>query len=149
MLVKYPKSKKVNSPEIVAEAMTQYMATAEEFDRMKEHFMVMGLSSASKPIYLEVSSMGTMTASLAHPREVFRRAVHQSCASIILIHNHPSGEINPSAEDRAITLQMTEAGKLLGIPVLDHVIVNTEPEGDLFEPKIRFYSFAKEGLIKP
>jgi len=64
-------------------------------------------------------------------------------------NNHPSGEINPSAEDRAITLQMTEAGKLLGIPVLDHVIVNTEPEGDLFEPKIRFYSFAEKGLIKP
>ncbi|MBN2202387.1 hypothetical protein JW777_10565, partial [bacterium] len=80
-----------------------------------------------------------LNASLVHPREVFKPAVDHTAASVILLHNHPSGEADPSAEDRAVTVQLAEAGRLMGIPVIDHVIV----AGD------RYYSFAKEGLIKP
>jgi DNA repair protein RadC len=154
MIVSYPK-KKIRSPEMVAEAMSKYMANkVDEFDRKKEHFMCMGLDSGHRLIYLEVVSMGTLNASLVHPREVFRRAVHHAAASLILIHNHPSGESAPSAEDRSITMQLCECGKLMGISVLDHVIVSGDPddqkpaiEGE--KPTLKYYSFSREGLIKP
>ncbi|HFE64018.1 MAG TPA: hypothetical protein ENK14_06320, partial [Caldithrix sp.] len=75
--------------------------------------------------------------SLVHPREVFQPAIIDSAAAIILLHNHPSGEISPSAEDRNITFRLLEAGKLLDIPVLDHVILGEN----------KYFSFKEEGLI--
>lgn len=153
MIIRHPK-KKIRSPEMVAEAMSKYMADkTDEFDRHKEHFLCMGLDSGHKLIYLEVVSMGTLNASLVHPREIFRRAVHAAAASVILIHNHPSGETAPSSEDRSITMQLCECGKLMGISVLDHIIVAYDPryqvpEADGVKPIINFFSFSKEGLIK-
>ena len=67
--------------------------------------------------------MGTLTASLVHPREVFRDAIRSAAAAIVLVHNHPSGDPSPSAEDRSVTERLRSAGALLGIRVLDHVIV--------------------------
>ena len=71
----------------------------------------------------ELVSQGTLTASLVHPREVFRPALRESAAALLLVHNHPSGDPTPSAEDREVTARLVRAGELLGIPVLDHVVV--------------------------
>lgn len=70
-----------------------------------------------------VVSQGTLTASLVHPREVFRPALREAAAAVVLVHNHPSGDPTPSREDREITTRLAAAGELLGIPVLDHVVV--------------------------
>ena len=71
----------------------------------------------------ELISQGTLTASLVHPREVFRPALREAAAALVLVHNHPSGDPTPSPEDRAITARLDAAGRLLGIRVLDHVVV--------------------------
>jgi DNA repair protein RadC len=73
--------------------------------------------------YIDLTSLGTLNASLVHPREVFRLAVMQGIASVILGHNHPSGSTEPSEEDLRITRRLVEAGKILGIEILDHVII--------------------------
>ena len=71
----------------------------------------------------ELVSQGTLTASLVHPREVFRPALREGAAAVLLVHNHPSGDPTPSREDREITERLVRAGELLGVPVLDHVVV--------------------------
>jgi DNA repair protein RadC len=76
---------------------------------------------------------GILDASLIHPREVFRPAVGEGAAGVILVHNHPSGDPTPSAEDRAVTRQLAEAGRALGIPVLDHVVVGRGSYASLAE----------------
>ena len=80
---------------------------------------------------------GTLTNSLVHPREVFREAIAERAAAIVLVHNHPSGDPTPSMEDRMVTRQLVEAGKLLEIPVVDHVIVG----------RGRYVSFSEAGLL--
>ena len=82
-------------------------------------------------------STGTQSATLVHPREVFRLAIAEGAAGIILVHNHPSGDPTPSADDRAITRQLVDAGKLLDIPVYDHVVIGNG----------RYVSFAEAGLL--
>jgi len=103
----------------------------------QETFQVLTLSQKHTLIDRHLVSLGSLTASLVHPREVFRRAIHDSAAAVILIHNHPSGDPTPSREDRDITRRLKEAGDLLGIPVLDHVIVG----------RGRYASLAEEGLL--
>jgi DNA repair protein RadC len=89
----------------------------------KEHLRGLFLNSHNKIIRDEVISIGTVNSNMIHPREVFRVAIECNAAAIVLAHNHPSGEITPSAEDVSITNQIVEAGKILGITVLDHVII--------------------------
>lgn len=89
----------------------------------REHFKVMLLNTKNHCISIETISIGTLNASLVHPREVFKLAVKKSAASIILAHNHPSGDSKPSKEDIEITKRLIEAGKILGIEVLDHLIL--------------------------
>ena len=89
----------------------------------KEHFMVIHLDSQSRIIKHEIVSIGTLNSSLIHPREVFLPAVREHANAIILAHNHPSGNPSPSQEDKEITVRLFEAGELLAIPVLDHVII--------------------------
>ena len=81
------------------------------------------LSSANKVIGFEVITEGLLNSSLCHPREVFRGAIVATAASIILVHNHPSGNLEPSQEDIAITKQLIDAGRICGIPVHDHLII--------------------------
>ena len=85
-------------------------------------------------IHDHVVSKGTLTGSAAHPREVFQEAIRQAAASIILMHNHPSGDPSPSPEDRAVTTRLREAGEILGIKVLDHIILGADD----------YYSFTDE-----
>jgi DNA repair protein RadC len=89
----------------------------------REHFVVILLSSKNAVIGVETVSVGTLNASIVHPREVLKPAVVNSAAAIILAHNHPSGVATPSQEDIAITKRIKKAGEVLGIDVLDHVIV--------------------------
>jgi DNA repair protein RadC len=97
-------------------------------DAKQEQFMVVCLSSANKVIRDRVITTGLLNSSLTHPREVFREAILESAAGVILLHNHPSGNLEPSREDIAVTKQLTEAGKIVGIPVHDHIII----AGDAF-----------------
>ena len=95
------------------------------------------LNSAHKVLGFEIITEGILNSSLAHPREVFRGAIVATCAAIILAHNHPSGNSEPSTEDITITKQIVEAGKIIGIPVHDHIIF----------AGTRYISFAERGLI--
>ena len=104
----------------------------------KEIFLILALNSANKLIRQIKISEGILNSSLVHPREVFRPAILESAASIILLHNHPSGEVDPSAEDKSITRRLVEAGRLMDIPVLDHIIIGHQ----------QYFSFREAGLIE-
>jgi len=104
----------------------------------REHFVGLYLNTANNLITIHTVSVGTLNSSLVHPREVFKLAYMVNAASVVVSHNHPSGNAEPSQEDIAITKQLVEAGKILGIPLYDHVIV-TEGNG--------YTSFTERGLI--
>jgi len=117
------KKKSINKPEDLARILQDILKTEDRYDQDKEHFWAIGLNSRNIIQYLELVSLGTLNASLVHPREVFRLSVHKAVASIIVAHNHPSGNAEPSREDLEITKRLVEAGKILGIEVLDHITV--------------------------
>jgi DNA repair protein RadC len=89
----------------------------------QERFLVVMLDGRHRVLGHETVSQGTLTASLVHPREVFRPALRAGAAALVLVHNHPSGDPSPSAEDREITRRLARAGEILGVRVLDHVVV--------------------------
>lgn len=127
-----PPRLKITDPEAVFRTYAPRLAHLK-----KEVFMILILSSANGLVRDVQLSEGILNSSLVHPREVFRTAILDTAASIILLHNHPSGEVMPSGEDRQITQRLVEAGKLLNIPVLDHIIIGGN----------RYYSFREAGLI--
>lgn len=105
--------------------------------QVRERFVVFWLDASNKVVGFEIVTEGTLNSSLAHPREIFRGAIVATAAAIIVAHNHPSGNTEPSTEDMEITRQLVESGKTIGIPVHDHVIF----AGDSFT------SLAERGLI--
>jgi DNA repair protein RadC len=107
-------------------------------DMDQEEFHILVLNTQNEILREVFITRGTVDASLVHAREVFKHALHQSVASIVLVHNHPSGEPAPSPDDRMITWELVQAGDLLGVPVSDHVIIG---EG-------RYYSFAERGQLR-
>ena len=92
-------------------------------DKKKEHFYALLLDSKNRIISEELISIGTLNASLIHPREVFNSAIKASANSIVLIHNHPSGDCEPSNEDKEVTRKLNDASNIIGIKVIDHVII--------------------------
>ena len=94
-----------------------------------EHFDVIGLSTKNHVIFKENISIGSLNASVVHPREAFKGLIRRSCASCILVHNHPSSDPSPSNEDILLTKQLVECGKIIGIEVLDHIIVGSDGGG--------------------
>ena len=106
-------------------------------DARQEEFHVLLLNTQHAVVRELVVTRGTLDASVVHPREVFRAAIIESAAAVILVHNHPSGDPTPSREDREVTDQMAEAGRLIGISVLDHIVI-----GDG-----RYVSFVELGLL--
>jgi len=88
-----------------------------------EYFIVVGLNNQHRFVYQDNISIGTVDRTIVHPRDVFRRAVKENVSAIILAHNHPSGALDPSPEDRNITDRLIKAGEIMGISVLDHVIL--------------------------
>lgn len=103
----------------------------------KEHFVIFYLNTRNQEICKEIISIGTLSASLVHPREVFEPAIKNLASGIILVHNHPSGITEPSEEDLIVTEKLCEAGELLDIRILDHVIVTEKS----------WFSFKERGLI--
>lgn len=106
-------------------------------DLKKEHFVVLYLNAKNQLVHKETISMGTLNANLVHPREVFEPALKYSAAQIIATHNHPSGDPKPSEDDKDVTKRLTEAGKLMGIDVMDHVIIT----------KNSYFSFKEEKIL--
>jgi len=104
----------------------------------REHFVILLLDQKNQVIGINTVSIGSLTASVVHPRECFKPAILSNAASIICGHNHPSSDCQPSREDRALTTRLVEAGKLLGIAVLDHVVIGGEG---------KYFSFGDEGLL--
>ena len=99
----------------------------------KEHFLIVILNTKNSILATPTISVGSLTASVVHPREIFSEALKYPCASIILVHNHPSGNSEPSREDIAVTKRIQSAGKVLDIPVLDHIIVGEHTFSSLKE----------------
>ena len=129
----------ITNPEQVAEIFQSIQRSENEIDRMKEKCWVVGLNTKNFIIYVELVSMGTLNASLVHPREVFRFAIMKGGVSgILVVHSHPSGDPEPSEDDIAITKRLCDAGKILGIELLDHVIVTHGPA---------FISFKAQGRL--
>ena len=106
-------------------------------NKKKEYFKVLSLDSRNKLISVDDISIGTINANLVHPREVFKTAIQHLATSIIVIHNHPSGDPEPSEADLKITKRLIEAGKLIDINILDHVIIT----------KTKFFSFKDKGIL--
>jgi len=106
-------------------------------DHKKEHFVIFYLDSRNQEIKREIVSVGSLNTNLVHPREVFEPAVRNLAAQIILAHNHPSGDPEPSEDDLEITKRLVESGKILGIEVIDHIIIT----------KTGFISFKDKNLI--
>jgi DNA repair protein RadC len=123
----------IQSPEDAAKIVLDYLRGTD-----REHFVGIYLNASNVLITIHTVSIGILNSSLVHPREVFKMACIVNAAAIIVAHNHPSGNIEPSAEDLSITRQLVEAGKILGIPLHDHIIV-TEENG--------YMSFAERNLI--
>lgn len=115
---KWYSEKKISSPKDVADIFIPLLK-----DELKERFMLVCLNSANKIIRSEIISIGTLNSSVVHAREIFKAAIENSSASVILIHNHPSGNPEPSNEDIAVTKKLVETGKILDIPVFDHLII--------------------------
>lgn len=112
-------------------------ACADMASMAQEAFVVLTLDQKHRIISRRMVSLGTLTEAMAHPRDVFRGAIEDNAAAVALVHNHPSGDPEPSRADRLLTQRMKEAGAILGIRVLDHVIIGRE----------KYYSFAESGAI--
>ena len=126
------------------DAVAAYLASAYAENPMQEAFYVIFLDRKSHPIGRIMITIGTLTATMAHPREVFRPAIVAGAAAVMVSHNHPSGDPAPSAADLQVTRQLRDASKTVDIPLLDHVIV-----GDVAaDPLGRgYYSFRQAGLL--
>lgn len=128
MLSKNEDLPRVKSPKDVADHLMSKM------DYLKqEHFKVILLDNKNNVLKIENISIGTLTATLVHPRDVFSGAIRKQAASVILVHNHPSGDPSPSQEDIAITKRLVSAGEILGISVFDHIIIGKKRFASLKE----------------
>jgi DNA repair protein RadC len=114
----YDKRPKINGMNDVVEAVKPMIA-----DPNKEFFIALYLNTKNGMLKQEVVSIGSLNANIIHPREIFKTACMISASSIIVAHNHPSGDPSPSREDIEITIKLSEAGKMMGIELLDHVII--------------------------
>ena len=123
--------------ERVTSASDVYSLLHEYSLKEKEHFLLVTMDGASKVIEKRVIHIGTLNQSLVHPREVFRPAILDNAAGVIISHNHPSGTLEASRADIQITQRLKEVAKLVGIELLDHVILSKEG----------YYSFSDEGLL--
>lgn len=127
-----PKKTPLTSPKLVADYFREKLGREK-----KEYFAIISLDSRNNVIKMSNISIGTLNANLVHPREVFKEAIQLSASQVILVHNHPSGDPEPSEDDLDITKRLAEAGKILGIEVVDHIIIT----------KNKVFSFKEKKLI--
>ena len=121
----------IDGPEKVAAFTRKFLAGAD-----REYLLALSIDNAGKLAAIEVVSIGTVNATLAEPREIFKHAILANAAGIVMVHNHTSGRCVPSDEDKETTKKIEKAGKILGIPLMDHIIV-----GD------GYFSFQADGLL--
>lgn len=127
-----PPHKKITIPYDVYRLLHQYV------DKPQEHFFAIYLNGANEVISYQIITIGLLNQTLVHPREVFAQALQLRASCIIVAHNHPSGNLYPSEDDKEVTLRLEEAGKILGVTLLDHIIFATKG----------YFSFKHQGLLK-
>lgn len=149
--IKFKQIKAVYETLTVKEDITNYLKTGQRYSaphqvfetfsflmkETKEMFITLHLDGKNRIIAMDLVSIGSLNQSIVHPREVFKTALLSSAAAIILVHQHPTGDPSPSSEDIAITRRLKEAGDIMGIKILDHIIVG---EG-------QYLSFVERGLL--
>jgi DNA repair protein RadC len=135
-LTELEKIKLINSDDIYS-VMQRILMRENKIERNKEHFWIIGLANNNRILYIELISLGSVKATLVEPMEVFSIALQKRTVKIILVHNHPSGSMQPSEEDKDITDKLIQVGLFLNIPVIDHLIINEKT----------YYSFSDSGLI--
>ena len=128
---------KIGSPEDIYSIMQKILMRENRMGRSKEHFWVIGLATSHEISYIELVSLGSISAAIVTPLEVFNLAVRKKSPKIVLVHNHPSGNLKPSRSDQEVTQQILEGGKTLTIEVLDHLIISEKG----------YYSFAEHQLL--
>jgi len=148
-----PEFKRCDTPERVIE----YARACQGYDALaQEWFAVVCLNSKNDAIAMHVVTVGTATATLVHPREVFRHAIADGACGALFVHNHPSGNARPSGQDRELTQRLVDGGKLLGIRIVDHVIIGAckarpltrdETSDPHREADAEFFSFCSAGLL--
>jgi len=126
--------KAITTPEEAASVIRDLIS---ESDR--EMFCVLNLNTKGFAINLNIVSIGTLNEAMAHPREVFKASILSNAAAIMLFHNHPSGKVEPTNEDKYTTQRLVECGRLMGIEVIDHIIVGTD--------KDKYFSFREEEIL--
>lgn len=139
MNVKLTKRQKVNvsHPEDVYPVMQQILLRESHLRRVQEHFWVIGLNNANKILFIELISLGASNRLDADPPDVYRMAIYKLAHRVILVHNHPSGRLEPSDADHNFTDRMLKAGRFLRIEVIDHLIIS----------ETGFYSMAQAGIM--
>ena len=126
-----PDNTRISHPSDVIPVVSHYA------DRQQEHFLSVSLNGAHEVIRTRVVSIGLVNRTLIHPREMYAGPMSDRAAAVIAVHNHPSGNVEPSSEDRQITTRLCQAGELLGIPLLDHIVFS----------RTGYYSFREEGEL--
>lgn len=137
MEIKFDTEKKVVNSEVVFTILSEVLQAEDGLDRDKEHLWAIGLTSQNQIKYIDLVHLGAVNQCPCNPMEIFRRACINGVTSIIVAHNHPSGSPKPSNEDRLVTKRLVEAGSVLGIKFMDHLIIGRNG----------FYSFSDEGEI--
>lgn len=125
--------KRITKAKDIYELMQAVFLRASKHDRNKEHFWVLGLKTDGVVSYIELVALGSVNKTFVNPMEVFSLALQKKCSRIILVHNHPSGNLIPSEEDLSITRWLFKAGLLLQVQVVDHLIITEESYTSLFD----------------
>ncbi len=118
------KKAKVSGPDSVAAIMQQILKRENKMGRSQEHFWVIGLNNAGKILFIELIALGRQNRVTANPPDVFRMAIYKLALKLVLVHNHPSGELIPSNPDKAFTDRILKVGEIINIDVLDHLIIS-------------------------
>lgn len=114
-------NRQIGSPSDAVELFRDFIG-----DSDREHFVLLCVNSKNQPTHIQTVSIGNLNSSLVHPREVYKSAIMANSGAILCLHNHPSDMLDPSAQDAEVTERLVEAGQILGIPLLDHIIVGTD-----------------------
>lgn len=131
------KKKSIDGSDGVAAIMQQVLKRENKFSRSQEHFWVVGLNNANKILFIELIALGRQNRVTSNPPDVFRMAIYKLALKMILVHNHPSGELIPSTADRSITDRLIKVGEIINVDVIDHLIISEKS----------YMSFADVGLI--
>ncbi len=138
MNIRVKPNTKIESPEELYEIMQRILKREQKTDRDREHFWTISLNNANTVLNIELVSMGSVNTTVIEPMEVYSIPLQKRATRIILVHNHPAGTLKPSKSDKDITNLLIQAGRILHIEVLDHVIITEES----------FYSFSQSGLLE-